>query len=263
MTPAAPTPLGPERTVTFIGGAAIGGAPVAYVIVFAAVVAVLSFIPFSIALSAGSSFPVAQGVYSLMGWLLGPWAGVVASGVGSLVGVLLAPHTAGVPWITVGGAAFGALCAGAIAPGKARRPLALALVAVIVVMVTVFTHHAVVVNGVRPLVFFTGYLTHFAAIALFVLPTRTWMGRLIVSADLKRVAVGLFLGTWTAASLMMFGESMVSYLLFNWPGELFVLFAGIVPVEHTARSVVGAVIGTGVISGLRAMALVKPREATY
>jgi hypothetical protein len=263
MSAPAPLPLGPEREVTFIGGATIGGAPVSSVIVLAAVVAVLSFIPFSIALSAGSSFPVAQGVYSLTGWLLGPWAGAVTSGTGALVGVLLAPHTAGVPWITVGGAAAGAIFAGAIVPGKSRRPLAFAVALVLLVEVVLFTRHAVVVNGVRPLVFFLGYLTHFAAMALFILPTRAWMGRLIASPDLKQVALGLFLGTWTAASLMMFSESMVSYLIFNWPGELFVLFAGIVPLEHAARSAIGAIVGTGVISGLRAMALVKPREAAY
>lgn len=257
------TPLGPERQVTFIGGATIGGAPVAYVIVLAAVIAVLSFVPFSIALSAGSSFPVAQGVYSLMGWLLGPTAGACASGIGALVGVLLAPHTAGVPWVTVAGAASAALFAGAMAPGKQRRPLAWVLTAVILVEVAIYAHHAIVHNGVRPWIFGAAYIAHFAAMILFVLPTRPWIGRLIASPDLKRVALGLFLGTWTAASLMMFSESMVTYLMFNWPGELFIMFAGVVPIEQAARSAIGALLGTGVISGLRSMALVRPPGAIY
>ena len=78
---------GEERTIRFHDSAAIGGAPVAYVIVLAAVITVLSFIPFSIVLAGGSSFPMAQGVYSLNGWLLGPWGGFVASAIGALVEV--------------------------------------------------------------------------------------------------------------------------------------------------------------------------------
>ncbi|HRE82569.1 MAG TPA: hypothetical protein PLN52_16105 [Opitutaceae bacterium] len=256
-------PAGPERTVVFLGSAAIAGAPVAYVIVLSAVVAVFSFIPFSIALSAGSSFPMAQGLYTLNGWLLGPWAGAAASGVGALVGVFLAPHTSGIPWITVGGAAMGAIFAGAIAPGPHRRRLAWLLMLLVALEVVVYGHHAIVRNGVRPWVLIFGYLTHVVAIALFVLPTRSWMATLIASPNLKRVALGLFLATWTAASLMMFTESLLSYLLLNWPEQLFIMFIGVIPLEHAARSGIGAVVGTGVIAGLRAMSLVKPREATY
>ena len=93
-SPSGFVPTGPERRVEFIDSASIAGAPVAYVIVLAAVVAVLSFIPFSIVLSGGSSFPMAQGVYPLTGWLLGPWAGAVASGTGALVGALAAANAA-------------------------------------------------------------------------------------------------------------------------------------------------------------------------
>jgi hypothetical protein len=35
------------------------------------------------------------------------------------------------------------------------------------------------------------------------------------------------------------------------------------PFENLIRSVVGTIIGIGVISGLRAIGLVKPREAIY
>jgi len=264
LTEPTPTrPNGTERVVVFHGSAAIAGAPVAYVIVLSAVIAVLSFIPFSVALSAGSSFPMAQGVYPLTGWLLGPWAGAAASGVGALVGIFLAPHTAGIPWVTVGGAASAALFAGAIVPGRQRTFFAIILSVIVLIEVFVFARHAIVVHGVRPVVFFSAYLTHYLAIAGFLLPTRTWIGRLIASPDLKRVALGMFLGTWMAASLMMFGESLAGYLILNWPPELFLMFIGVVPLEHAARSGIGAVVGTGVIAGLRAMALVRPREASY
>ncbi len=36
-----------------------------------------------------------------------------------------------------------------------------------------------------------------------------------------------------------------------------------VPLENLARSFIGAIIGTGVIAGLRAMTLVKPPQAMF
>jgi hypothetical protein len=261
VNPPTRAPSGPERRIVFLGSAAIGGAPVAYVIVLASVVAVLSFIPFSIALSAGSSFPVAQGVYPLMGWLLGPEAGAVASGAGALLGVVLAPHTAGIPWLTVGGAAMAAVVAGALAPGRGR--LAGWLVLGTAIVAALFYRHAVAANGVRPAAFGLAYLTHGVALALLALPTRRWIGRAIASPDLKQVALGLFLGTWCADGLMMLVESAAAYAILNWPEPLFGVFAVMIPLEHLARSALGAAIGAGVIAGLRAMGVVKPGGAAY
>ena len=97
-------PSGEERSVKFLGGAAIDGAPVAYIVVLAAVVTALAFIPFSVVLASGGSFPMSQGIFGLIGWVLGPIAGAVASGIGTLIGVFVAPHTAGVWPVSVYGA---------------------------------------------------------------------------------------------------------------------------------------------------------------
>jgi len=253
---------GEERAIRFHDSAAIGGAPVAYVIVLAAVITVLSFIPFSIVLAGGSSFPMAQGAYSLNGWLLGPWGGFVASAIGALVGVFLAPHTAGIPWLWVTGAGLAALFAAAMHPTRRRR-LWLGLAVLTLAMWFIYFRQAVLINGVALPVFVIGYLTHLSATILFLSPARRWIGRQIHSSDPKRVAVGLFFGTWTAASLMMLYMSALSYLLLTWPEEVFYIFFIAVPIENLARSVIGAVIGTGVIVGLRAMGLVKPPGATY
>jgi len=256
-------PRGVERKVVFLESASIGGAPVAYVIVLATVAAVLCFIPFSVALASGSSFPMSQGVYPLLGWLLGPLAGAVAGGVGAMVGVFLAPHTAGIPWITVLGAASAAAFAGALV-ARGRHRLWALMSALVIVEWVLFFIHATRNNGVAVHVFFLGYAVHLsAALLLIVPPARRVIGRLLVSPDLKRVAIGLFLGTWCAAGNMMFGVSLVSYWLVNWPEEVFYFFIGVIPIEHSVRCAVGAVIGTGVIAGLRAMALVKPPEARF
>ncbi len=247
----------------FLESASIGGAPVAYVIVLATVAAVLCFVPFSVALASGSSFPMSQGVYPLLGWLLGPLAGAVASGVGALVGVFLAPHTAGIPWITVAGAASASAFAGALA-ARGRHRLWAMLSAVMIVEWVLFFIQATRNNGVGVHVFFLGYAVHLSAAVMLIVPyARRGIGRLLMSPDLKRVALGLFFGTWSAAGNMMFGMSLVSYWLINWPEEVFYFFIGVIPIEHSVRCAVGAVIGTGVIAGLRAMALVKPPEARF
>lgn len=74
-----------------VSSAAIDGAPIAYIVVLAAIVTTLSFIPFSIVLASGGSMPLSQAVFPLLGWLLGPIAGAIASGIGSLIGAFLAP----------------------------------------------------------------------------------------------------------------------------------------------------------------------------
>lgn len=259
-----PIPSGKERTVTFHSAAAIDGAPVAYVIVLSSVVTAFSFIPFSVVMAGGSGFPMAQGIYSLMGCLLGPWAGAAAGGIGATVGVFLAPHTAGgMPWLNISSAIIAALCGGAIAPGRRQWKLGIALSLLALAQPFIFFGYAMEQNEVPLIILIYAYLTHLAAAVLFILPTRRLLGALIASADLVKVAIGLFLGTWTAAGIMMLGSSMISYYFMNWPDELFILFGTLVPIEHTIRSAIGAVVGTGVIAGLRAMALVKPPEAVY
>lgn len=259
---AAPIPSGPERRVVFLDSASIGGAPVAYVVVFAAVIAAFSFVPFSIVFSGGSSFPMSQGIYPLTGWVLGPWAGAAACGVGALLGVFLAPHTAGMPWLSVCQAAAAGLFAGAIAR-HGRWGLWTASAAVIALEAAMFSHHAIDVNGVPLWLFVNAYWTHWFGMLLFLPPFRGWIARGIGSQDLRRVSIGLFFGTWCAASLMMFSATAISYQILNWPTPLFAMFAGIVPVEHTIRSAIGSVVGTGVIAGLRAMTLLRARDATF
>ncbi len=55
----------------------------------------------------------------------------------------------------------------------------------------------------------------------------------------------------------------ITYTLFNWPEEVWLALIPIIPVENLVRAIVGIVIGVGVISGLRAIGLVKPTEALY
>ena len=58
-------PKGEEREVKISGGASVDGTPLDYIVVLAAVVTVLAFIPFSITPASGGLFPIRDGYFSL------------------------------------------------------------------------------------------------------------------------------------------------------------------------------------------------------
>lgn len=252
-----------EREVGFLGGAAVDGAPVAFIIVLAAVITALSFIPFSIVLGEGGSFPLSQGVFALVGWILGPIAGALANGIGALIGVFVAPHTAGVPTVSVLGAIVAGFTAGAMVIGQKRKAWWIPLAVLYVIAFLLYVGRAMVQNDVGIGPGLGASFINWSAILLFILPTRTLFARWINSSNIGFVAAGLFLGTWMVMGLSHVAQSMITYFMFNWPEEVWVMLTPIIPFQHLVRCLAGAVIGTGVIAGLRAMGLVKPSEAIY
>ncbi|PZV16466.1 MAG: hypothetical protein DCF20_08100 [Pseudanabaena sp.] len=257
------TPEGVEREVKTMGGAAIDGAPIAYIIVLAAVATVLAFIPFSIVLGSGKGIPLSQSIYPLLGWLLGPLAGALASGIGTLIGVFLAPYTAGVPAIAIWGAAIASFAAGSMVVGQKRKYWYLGLTVLFAIELAAYAYLAVVRKGIPINTFVAGAFIDWSALLLFVLPTRTLFARLISSSNFVKVGIGLFCGTWTICGLAHLSQVPFTYYLFNWPEPIWNMLIPIIPVENAMRGLSGAVIGTGVISGLRAINLVKPKEAIY
>jgi hypothetical protein len=257
------SPAGQERKVEFLGGAAIDGAPIAYIVVLAAVVLVLAFIPFSVILASGGSFPMSQGITPLVGWILGPIAGAIASGIGALVGIFLAPHTAGVPVVSILNAVFCSFAAGAMVIGGKRKSWWIPLTVICVISWLLFAGRAMVQNGVSIYAAIAGSFIDWSAILLFALPTRTLFARWINDKSLGKTALGLFFGTWMIAGLGHVVSSMITYFMFNWPEEVWITLIPIIPFENLMRCLIGTVIGTGVIAGLRAIGLVKPTEAIY
>lgn len=257
-------PLGEEREVRFLGAAAIDGAPVAYVIVLAAVVAALAFIPFSVILAAGGSFPMSQTVYPLVGWILGPIAGAIASGVGRLIGVFLAPHTAGpFPAASIWGAAIASFAAGAMVLGKERRRWWIPLSLLFVIELLLFIGRAILLNGVDVRWAILTSFVNWSSILLYALPTRTLFAHWINSERIGLVSAGLFLGTWVIAGISHLSVTVILYFMLNWPEKVWITLIPVIPTEHLFRCLVGTVIGAGVIAGLRAVGLVKPAEAIY
>jgi predicted membrane protein len=99
----------------------IDGAPIAYIIMLAGVVTGLAFVPLSVVLGSGKSFPMSQGIYPLVGWILGPIAGAIASAIGASLGIFIAPHTTTVPIATVLGALMGSFAAGTMVHTGRRK----------------------------------------------------------------------------------------------------------------------------------------------
>ncbi|MGF1601727.1 MAG: hypothetical protein ACFCU8_06850, partial [Thermosynechococcaceae cyanobacterium] len=158
-----------EREVRFLGSASIDGTPIAYIIVLAAVVTALSFIPISITLgTSASAVPLSGGILPLLGFLLGPVAGAVACSIGVFIGAFLAPYTAGVLPVTVGGAAIASLAAGLM--GKKQRHWL--IIGLAIVAYCFLASRAVLQNGVDLKIFIAGTLVDWSALILFALPVR-------------------------------------------------------------------------------------------
>ncbi len=256
-------PSGKEREVTATSASTIDGAPVAYVVVLATVIAVLAAIPLSVVLGAGTSFPMSQAVYPLVGWLLGPIAGAAADGIGALVGVFLFPHTSFLPPATILGALVGGVAAGVMRKNGGRKLWWIPLGLCMTLAYVGYAGWAVLVNGITLPIVLLGSFIDWSALLLFLLPTRVLFASWIENKNIKRVAAGLFGGTWIVAGLSHLSAGALIYLTIGWPAEVWVGMAPLAPFEHLLRALIGAVVGAGVIAGLRSIGLVKPKQALY
>jgi hypothetical protein len=195
--------------------------------------------------------------------VLGPIGGAVASAIGRLIGVFLAPHTAGVPAVSVVTAAMGSFAAGCMVLGQKRNRWWIWLTAFFVIALLLYAGRAVVQNGVSVYAAVAGSFLDWSGIVLFALPTRTLFARWISGKNIGLVALGLFCGTWMIAGVTHVTSCVFTYFMFNWPQEVWLTLIPVIPFENLMRCLIGAVIGTGVIAGLRAIGLVKPTEALY
>jgi hypothetical protein len=252
-----------ERTVKLQGACTIDGAPISYIIVLASIVTTLSFIPLSIQLGMSAAFPMSQAVYPLIGWILGPIAGALASMIGTAAGVCLAPHTAGVPWLTVYGAGFGSFVAGTITRKNRRRFWWIAVAALSAVNIYFHTGRAIFQMNVDPRIALSASFYGLSSFVLFVLPSRRFTAWLINQVSVGRMALGLFVGGWMCGGLTIAATGCIAYALYNWPAQVWMMLIPMIPYEGLTRALVGTMIGTGVITGLRAAGLVKPRESCY
>ncbi len=256
-------PHGEERRVQPSAAATVDGAPIAYVIVLAAVVAALSFVPIPISavLGFGGTFPLSQAVYPLVGFILGPWAGALAAGIGRVIGILVAPHTASTGLLSTVVAIVTAWAGGVLVQKKGSLwvwpPVvwALAFVAYVGRGLTVDVSLGLALAST---------LVNWLSILLWLSPLRALVRGWIADQSPARLAIGLALGSWIVnTGSFLVANAMFYNLLSQWPAIQWKALIGVSPVEHVFRAVVGTVVGLGVILGLRAIGLVKPAKAGY
>ncbi|HUT14652.1 MAG TPA: hypothetical protein VMY98_00210 [Anaerolineae bacterium] len=256
------TPKGEEREVERAGGVTIDGAPIAYIIVWAAIVFGLSFVPLpiSVVLGIGGTFPLSQTVYPVLGFILGPWAGALAAGIGRLIGVFSAPHTSTVGILSTIVAMATAAAGGLLVENKGRTWL---LAPIVFVLAFVFYIASGLGSGVALGLALLSTAVNWIGILLWLLPTRMLARHWIASQSAARLAAGLVLGSWIVNTSSYIVPNALFYPIFKWPPAQWAMLAGVAPVEHLFRTLAGAVIGVGVITGLRAIGLVKPTRAGY
>jgi hypothetical protein len=132
-----------------------------------------------------------------------------------------------------------------------------------VIFFGLYAGRAIFINQANWLHVIFGSFIDWSALLLFILPTRSFFARLLKDEKMTRVSIGLFGGTWIVAGLTHLFTGTFVYSIINWPSESWLLFAPLAPFEHIMRCLVGMAIGTGVISGLRAIGLSKPTEGIY
>jgi hypothetical protein len=255
-------PRGEERVVEQVGGAAIGGAPIAYIIVWGAALAVLSFVPIPVSavLGVGGTFPMSQALYALVGFILGPWAGALAAGIGRLIGIFTAPHTAaaGIPSVII--AMVWAAAAGILVQKRSRTWLA-ALV-VFVLAYIAYVGRALMID-VSPSLALQTTISNLSGIILWLLPIRSLAREWISDQKAAKLAAGLALGCWIVNTCSHTFANALMYYINPWPANIWRILIPIIPAEQLFRTIVGAIVGAGVITGLRAIGLTKPTQAGY
>ncbi len=250
-------PTGPRREVRTQSRAVIAGAPVAYVAMLAAVIAGLSLIPFSVILgTGGGTFPLSEALFALVGIILGPGAGAVTVLVGRLIGIGLAPYTAGSGVISACCAVIGPLASGTLCQPGGRW---VAPWGICTLFYVAYIGRALTRDVSLPLALMTT-AANWLALLLWVSPLRSLAVRWLRG---PRLVAGLAIITYVATNAVNVVNATVEYFRVGWPAQVWVILVPLIPLERLALTLVGTLIGVGVIRGLRQVNLVKAENAGY
>lgn len=240
----------------------IAGSPASYIALLAAVTAVLQMIPFSVVLGPGVSFPLSLAISGLIGVLLGPWAGTLSVLIGSGIGVMIAPHTAFMGPLTILVLAAGALAGGLMSHGK-KLWVAGYLIAASVIW---WVLYLVTAGMPKNLVVMLQPWRYLVAAAMLLIPGLAEKATTMLRSPNKlslAMALGFFI--WISSQVDHTLSSIIgNQLIFQIPEEVWqILIVGVIGAERGALTLVGMVIGTGVITGLRQMGVRRPENSVW
>lgn len=254
-------PTARKRELKTAGGVTIGGAPVAYTAIMAAIVAVLAFVPASIVVGGmGGGWPLHDAIHPLVGLILGPIAGPVASAVGMLVGNAIAPYTNLGPWSPVMGA-MSAFAVGMVAQGGQRWVIPWLITAALHVI-----YFFLCLNyGIGFGLWLSNVFTVTIALLLIAIPqVRLWaLAAMRESSVSWRMGVGLFVIFFFGSTSGVQALWVPGFITNPWPADVWPVLIPIILVERVVFSLIGAIVALGVIPTLRRSAFVKPALAGY
>ena len=213
---------------------------VSAIAIFAAIQAVVTVIPFSIAIGVSGSITLGVVTAPLIGLLLGPLTGGFSVLVGALIGLFLNPAGAIFGILTPLPAALGALAAGFIRKGRGYVPAMIILLCVGAFYLHPFGRAAM----------FYPWLNVVAMILAFS-PTANLAANYFASNGLKKttfaVAIAGFVGTMTDHT---FGSALAIWY-YNLPADIWNLVMYIYPVERIITVAIVTVVGTAVYYRLK------------
>ncbi len=259
----AEAPRGEKREVSGIGGVAIAGTPVSYVAIMAAIVAVLAFVPASVVVGGmGGGWPLHDAIHPLVGFLLGPIAGPIASVVGMLVGNAIAPYTNLGPWSPLMGL-MSAFCVGMIVQrgNKWYWFIPWIIVAVLHVIYLVLALN----YGIGFGLWMSNVFTVTIALVLIAIPQiRNWSVAALKEPVISwRMGVAMYIIFFFGSTAGIQAIWTPGFATNPWPAEVWPVLIPIILVERVVFTLVGTIVGLGVVAALRRSSFVKPATAGY
>ena len=265
VTPAADaSPLriikGEKRELKVGNAMSIGGAPVSYVAILAAVLTVTSFIPLSVSIGSGASFPLSTTIYPLIGIILGPVAGPAAAAIGGILSVIISPHTANSGILTPLAPISTAFIAGMLVQKKRGYWI----IPLFMFFVGFFCYAGLgYVRGVSIrnilMLFFVPLLSVVLYLLTIVQHAKYWL----VSKQRMANLIGFIVIFFTANISEIPITGAVNYIVMGWPNDVWPIIALTMPIERSIMLLAGTIIGMSVITGLRKLPIVKPLKAGY
>jgi len=197
-----------------------------------------------------------------MGIMLGPWAGAIAVLIGSGIGVMIAPHTAFLGPLTILVLVLAPIASGLIVTGRRSIVGAYLIVAGVLWWIIKIAQDGMPEDTLL-LLYPWRYLV--PGILCLIPAVTDRAVSLLKSENRLALASGLGYITWIALQTDHTFTSIVGNLfMFPLPDEVWIfLQLYIIPAERAALTLVGVVIGLGVIFGLRRMGIKKPEKGVW
>ena len=253
-------PKGTEREVSASTRVTVGGAPISYVALFAAALAIASLIPW-IVMTTGKAVSLIEMLIPLAGIVLGPSGGFVAGLVGGAIGMVIAPYSASNGIFAPLAPAFGAMAIGFLMQRNNRKWWGVLILAVALLN---FHFKGIFINKVNPPTWlFLSVIVAWISLLIAITPFTKTISNWLRSPNLGMVTVGLAFATFIGTSTTMMVMNTIGIWLHEVPNDMWKAFPPIVTSERLLITVVGTILSVAIIAGLRRLRLVRPAEGAW